>query len=140
MASLHDFQRNGSREEELQMNAAAIKKLLESAPILPDFTLAQERSGDDHDGKYWPLFSVNHGPDGDMYVWMDGAEPLRFRTPIGGGSSPRTHTALRLLAEAIRLDNIHNPLPRPRVTRADFERSPRAEGSPSLSNVVTKTS
>jgi hypothetical protein len=94
--------------------AKAVAKLLRSdfwLPTLQPNTL-YTRLQDDHDGKRWGILSVMFGEDSDAWVSIDmnGIEMLdrtiRFRLPVvGGGRSPRTRTALHILAEAIRLDN-----------------------------------
>jgi|KBSSwiStaDraftv2_1062776.scaffolds.fasta_scaffold00022_225 hypothetical protein len=80
-----------------------------------------ERLHDDHDGTYQGKIGVLRAPDGDMHVYVSSrphgsqlmpggtSEWLRFRTSGGGGRSLRTHNALRILAEAIRLDAIEDP-------------------------------
>lgn len=96
---------------------AIIKQLLESSWALPSIDDGQqhERVHDDHDGTYSGILGVMRSDvDGDMYVWTysdphRAGDWLRFRTAAGGGASLRTHNALRILAEAIRLDAIDNP-------------------------------
>ena len=98
--------------------AKAVAKLLRSSFWLPTLRprTAYSRLQDDHDGKRWGILSVTFGDDSDAWVEIDmnGVEVLdrsiRFRLPaIGGGKSPRTRTALHILAEAIRLDNEDQP-------------------------------
>lgn len=69
-----------------------------------------ERLHDDTDGSadIKHVLSVSQGPDGDMYVGV-GHYLLRFRTWTGGGISLATHNALRILAEAIKMDNQARP-------------------------------
>jgi hypothetical protein len=78
------------------------------------------RLHDDHDGTYCGKLHLTFSEDGDAWIEISDAESctetLRFRMPMmGGGRSPRTRTALLLLAEAIRLDNLHNPIKTPPV-------------------------
>ena len=84
-----------------------ICKIVEGCIQCPDMTTVTRRQ-DDTDGsiemEHEILLSV--GPDGDMYIAQFPGKWLRFRTEGGGGGSPRTHNALRILHEAIRLDNL----------------------------------
>jgi hypothetical protein len=74
-----------------------------------------KRLHDDHDGSMEGKICVLRSDvDGDIYVYTEttgkmGEQWLRFRTKGGGGRSIRTHNALRILAEAIRLDAIEDP-------------------------------
>lgn len=96
---------------------AIIKQLLESHWALTSIDGPNEqfeRLHDDHDGTYQGMIGVMRSIDGDMYVWTSTnpqamSDWLRFRTFGGGGRSLRTHNALRILAEAIRLDAIEDP-------------------------------
>jgi hypothetical protein len=66
-----------------------------------------------------------------MYVKTgDGFRLLRFRNAFGGGISLRTHNALRMLAEAVRLDNEEHPQePRSRDNRERWDDDfPRSDG------------
>jgi hypothetical protein len=69
------------------------------------------RRHDDTDGKRGieEDLTVSIGPDGDMWVVVAGAAPLRFRSDAGGGQSLRVRNALLVLAEAIRRDNNERP-------------------------------
>lgn len=91
----------------------AIKTVLEGSWALTtvDGGKIFKRLHDDHDGSKQGKVGVLRGMDGDMYVFTDTqtGEWLRFRTSGGGGRSLRTHNALRILAEAIRLDAIQDP-------------------------------
>lgn len=71
------------------------------------------RRHDDTDGQTNPAqdLEVTFGPDGDAWVTVAGAPPLRFRTHAGGGGSWNTRNALLLLAEAIKRDNEERPQP-----------------------------
>ena len=65
------------------------------------------RLQDDTDGEKDPKHALilSQGRDGDMHVKIgDGKMFLRFRTREGGGLSLATHNALRILAEAIIMD------------------------------------
>ncbi len=87
-----------------------VKSLLES--YWPLSTVDEGYFGrvhDDNDGDHAQKLSVTRGPDGDMYVWIEDSRWLRFRTHGGGGRSMRTHNALRILAEAMRLDALEDP-------------------------------
>lgn len=70
-----------------------------------------KRRHDDTDGERGPEQEICVGftPDGDAWLILPGFQSLRFRTPAGGGSSPRVQKALILLAEAIRRDNEERP-------------------------------
>ena len=71
--------------------------------------MAYMRLRDDHDGEFEGILSVCFTQDGDAWV-STGRGELRFRHHFGGGQSPRTRTALLILAEAIRLDNEDHPI------------------------------
>lgn len=66
------------------------------------------RAHDDTDGDRSQGLVVAESRDGDFWVYVQG-EPvtaLRFRMPfIGGGLSPRTWEALKVLREAMEQDN-----------------------------------
>jgi hypothetical protein len=114
----------GSLERAIQNDAGkVIQTLLEGFWALPSVDNGTfERLHDDHDGTGEGTVGVTRGIDGDMYVWVNSrgldigsntmrkanSDWLRFRTHGGGGRSPRTHNALRILAEAIRLDTIED--------------------------------
>ncbi len=92
---------------------AALKALLEESMPWPAEELRAdylyERIHDDGDGSdQGKIQLVINGPTGgDVFLAMDRAgarDGLRFRTIAGGTASPRTHTALRILALAIKLD------------------------------------
>jgi len=94
----------------------AIQTVLEGSWALTtiDNNEVFRRLHDDHDGSKEGKIGVIRGTDGDMHVFTEttdkiGEQWLRFRTSIGGGRSLRTHNALRILAEAIRLDAIQDP-------------------------------
>lgn len=92
--------------------SAQVRAILEANFWLPDLDVAKgyRRLQDDHDGTREGWLSVGFTQDGDVWVETTGTEPLRFRMPlIGGGMSPRTRTALVILAEAIRLDSEREP-------------------------------
>lgn len=94
------------------MDKKQVKKMLEKPlclDLLDDMTCYQ-RVQDDCDGDYGQRLNVIMGVDGDMHVSILGDNPcLRFRNFFGGGMSLRTHNALKILAEAIRLDNEERP-------------------------------
>ena len=73
-----------------------------------------ERLQDDTDGETDArhILTVSQGPDGDMYIGVDG-RLLRFRAWSGGGMSLATHNAIRVLAEAMRMDNASRPQRQP---------------------------
>ena len=54
---------------------------------------------------------MQFGIDGDAWINTPGGRMLRFRNCFGGSMSPRTHKALKILAEAIHLDNEERPFP-----------------------------
>jgi hypothetical protein len=73
------------------------------------------RLQDDCEGEYHDpaqKLCVQFTPDGDAWVSI-GRGGLRFRTYGGGGRSLRTRQALVILAEAIRLDELERPDPKP---------------------------
>lgn len=75
-----------------------------------------ERVQDDHDGTFEGQLRLQLSPDNDVWITTDlhHGPPMRFRMPMfGGGSSPHTVTALKLLAYAIELDNKKHPQRRP---------------------------
>jgi hypothetical protein len=75
------------------------------------------RLQDDHDGEHRGYLSVTIGEDGDAWLSLDA--DARFRMPgSGGGASQFTRTALVILAEGIRRDNVERPL-RPAPTKGD---------------------
>jgi len=89
-----------------------VKELLETHFWISTLELNTRyaRGQDDHDGTFTGNLSVAIGEDGDIWVSIDGAG-VRFRMPgYGGGMSPYTRTALMILAEAIRRDNLERPL------------------------------
>jgi len=71
------------------------------------------RRHDDTDGQRDTQqdLTISIGPDGDAWVVVAGAPPLRFRTMAGGGCSLRVRNALLVVAEAIRRDNADRPQP-----------------------------
>lgn len=71
------------------------------------------RTHDDHDGTWNGKVHLTQDRMGDMFLQTDTHpyESLRFRNRIGGTNSPRVHNAFKILAEAIRLDNIDRPEP-----------------------------
>lgn len=101
---------------------AAFRRVLDKHPLFVVHAVLQamiplelgchKRLHDDHDGTREGKLVVFQSQDGDMHVWVERdvyVPALRFRTQLGGGSSPHTHNALRLLAEAIRMDNERTP-------------------------------
>jgi hypothetical protein len=87
-----------------------IKAILEG--VVLTYSLGDKmhtRIQDDHDGTFEGSICAFIGPDGDMWIGMDKQMAIRFRNWTGGGRSLRTHNALRILAEAIRLDNLEDP-------------------------------
>ena len=91
---------------------AQVKELIESYfwlnTLEPNTRYA--RLQDDHDGSFRGNLSIVIGEDGDAWIALDGGN-ARFRMPsYGGGASQYTRTALVILAEAIRRDNLERPL------------------------------
>lgn len=76
-----------------------------------DYPTFLHRRHDDTDGSTMPehQITVSQGPDGDMYICQGDDMMLRFRTYEGGGNSLAVHNALRILAEAIKMDNERRP-------------------------------
>jgi len=89
----------------------SVQKTLEDSFWLPTLSTNTEyrRQHDDHDGNPKGGLMVMFDEMGDGYISTDNNEWLRFRTFGGGGQSERTRTALLILAEAIRLDNLARP-------------------------------
>ena len=87
------------------------RRVLENPFWIPTLNtdVCYQRTQDDHDGTFSGKINVLIDQMGDVWLTLDAPENfgrmLRFRTPGGGGLSPRTRNALMLLAEAIRLDN-----------------------------------
>ena len=105
-----------SNVESFQVCGINLNTLL-STPFWPstlNTTELYQRTHDDHDGTYTGSINITLDPMGDVHLLL---EPnlshfnrnLRFRTPGGGGQSERVRTALLILAEAIRLDNLERP-------------------------------
>ena len=94
------------------MDQKKIKRLLEKPlfiETLETMTMYQ-RVQDDCDGDLGQRVNVIMGNDGDMHISILGDNlTLRFRNYFGGGASLRVHNALKILAEAIRLDNEELP-------------------------------
>jgi hypothetical protein len=93
-----------------QFSEKDIRKLLEEGiPWPPELQEKRfhERQHDDNDGTDEGWLAVSYSNDGDVVVSVHGGtgSSLRFRTPFGGGGSPRVRNALVLLAFAIHLDN-----------------------------------
>ena len=84
-----------------------------------EYPIARSRLQDDTDGSTERdhVLEIIQGPDGDMHVGVGGTM-LRFRTWGGGGASLATHNALRLLVEAMKMDNERHPQ-RPQNTQGD---------------------
>ena len=71
-------------------------------------THAVFRSHDDNDGDRSQGLVVAESHDGDLWVYVQGepASALRYRMPfIGGGLSPNTWEALKVLRDAMARDN-----------------------------------
>ena len=99
------------------MKTKNIVKLLNDG--LPEFPpglkpmLGYRRLQDDHDGTFKGHITVMIGPDGDIHLDFEPGEHgggIRFRNFFGGGKSLRVHTALTILALAIKLDNEERPI------------------------------
>ncbi len=58
-------------------------------------------SDDDRDKS----LSVITGPDGDMWIGINGFDLIRYLNGIGGGMHPHTYVALRNLETAMKRDN-----------------------------------
>jgi len=72
---------------------------------------AYERTHDDCDGDRSQLLTVMFSGDSDAWIKTNCPHymSLRFRTPLGGGMSPRVRNALLILAMAIKKDNEDHP-------------------------------
>lgn len=105
--------RRGERlQREFKPADNRVRKLLEEPLLLQELEpgILHTRVHDDHDGTKEGSVAVGMAVDGDMHIYTDKAfQDLRFRTYAGGGSSPRVHNALRILALAIKLDNKDKP-------------------------------
>jgi hypothetical protein len=90
-----------------------IRAIVEGGVEAPPETMSLSRRQDDSDGSTDPeqSITVSVSCDGDMWIGQGSKNWLRFRNFIGGGDSLRTHNALRILIEAIRLDNEERPQP-----------------------------
>jgi hypothetical protein len=102
-------------EADIERITARLPEIL-ATPLPIDLSVRNlyQREHDDHDGRRTEQLTVAIGDDGDAWISArrDSGLSLRFRMPmIGGGASPRTWNALRILALAIKLDNQHNPIP-----------------------------
>lgn len=99
------------------VGADVIHAILETpAIVLPELAgdSTHTRTHDDHDGEWTGKIVVTQDCMGDMFVQTSGNSPwsmLRFRNGMGGTNSPRVHNAVKILAEAIRLDNLDRPEP-----------------------------
>lgn len=81
----------------------ALVQILESSFPMPEINgKFLTRPHDDHDGDQSQALHVGMLRDGDLVIHTHGH--LRFRNPIGGGASPHTHNALRILMLAIMID------------------------------------
>lgn len=81
----------------------AVTQLLEESLPLPEINgKFLTRPHDDHDGDPSQVLHVGMLSDGDIVIRTCGY--LRFRNLIGGGASPHTHNALRLLMLAVMID------------------------------------
>lgn len=92
-----------------------IRTLLESSYNIseletPGIHVRRHDDWDGEEGLSEKLF-INLMTNGDVEVYAKGSNTmfLRFRCDGGGGGSLRTHRALKILAEAIRLDNEDRP-------------------------------
>jgi hypothetical protein len=97
-----------------------IKRFLDHPFWLPtlDDGVTYERTQDDQQESAAGQLRLRFGPDGDAYIGIDEKELIHFRNYTGGGTSLRTHAALMVLAEAIRLDNLEHAQARPAATLA----------------------
>jgi hypothetical protein len=99
----------------------ALDTLLEGYYPPPQAMWTQAQSGgfrrrhDDTDGERGPEqdLMIGFSPDQDAWIMLPGFQSLRFRTPEGGGQSPRVQKALMVLAEAMRRDNAERPQSEP---------------------------
>lgn len=100
-------------ESDIDLIAAYLPEVLAQSFFLPlTGGETHQRLQDDHDGNFRGELILMVGPDGDVWVTTDlhRGPTMRFRVPaIGGGQSPRTFNALRILALAIMLDNQQCP-------------------------------
>ena len=80
-------------------------------PLELDTDVVYERLHDDDDGAREGRLLVQFNSVGDAYISTDKhrGSPLRFRTELGGGNSPRVRNALVLLALAIQMDSRKRP-------------------------------
>lgn len=87
-----------------------IKRFLDRPFWLPtlDDGVVYERTQDDSEDRAAGCLRVRFSPEGDAYIGIDQTELIHFRNYTHGGTSLRTHAALMVLAEAIRLDNLEH--------------------------------
>lgn len=92
-----------------------IKRFLDRPFWLPtlDDGVVYERTQDDPEERTEGRLRVRFGPEGDAYIGIDQTELIHFRNYTHGGASLRTHAALMVLAEAIRLDNLEHAQTKP---------------------------
>lgn len=105
------FQIGASRLSSIKPGEVDRTRILEEEWCFPGAGIPTtfERNQDDSEGRWEPL-KVQFGIDGDAWITTPGGRMLRFRNIHGGSMSPRTHKAIKLLAEAIHLDNQERPL------------------------------
>lgn len=106
-------------DREQCLESEVVRAILECpGVILPDLKPdeMQVRTHDDHDGTYDGKIHITQDRMGDIWILLEKYDAmnrtLRFRNGMGGTNSPRVHNALKILAEAIRLDNIYRPEPK----------------------------
>jgi len=88
-----------------------IKRFLDKPFWLPtlDPHAAYEREPDGTNDTGDQRVTVSFGPKGEACLTVGNSEPVSFQNYMGNGASIRTHAALMVLAEAIRLDNVDRP-------------------------------
>lgn len=98
-------------------NDLDIKEILEKCLFPKDLKChtSYTRQHDDTDGEADGNLTVRIDSMGDVYIRIDNGKVLRFRNFGGGGNSLKTRNALVLLAEAMRLDNLSNPMTSPKL-------------------------
>ena len=108
-----------------------IKRFLDKPFWLPtlDPHAAYEREPDGADDTGDRRVTVSFGPKGEACLTIGNAEPVCFQNYMEHGASLRTHAALMVLAEAIRLDNVDRPQTKPAPRTGPAATSRRGPGA-----------
>ena len=97
----------------MSKSVSKLNSILQGFPWPPELVTGTHyrRLHDDHDGMREGELIVAFSADGDAWIYTDKHQgpTLRFRSPSGGGHSPRVRNALIILALAIKLDSDDAP-------------------------------